>query len=139
LIGKFDPAARDASNKALGRAGEEFVVGFERRRLERAGCSNLAAKVRWVADVDGDGYGYDIRSFEADGQERLLEIKTTYGHERTAFWMTKRECDVAAEQGDVYRVRRVYHFFNDVKMFDIRQPLEAQLLLTPTMFMAVPR
>jgi hypothetical protein len=35
LVGKFDPAARDARNRALGRAGEEFVVGFERRRLER--------------------------------------------------------------------------------------------------------
>jgi hypothetical protein len=37
LVGKFDPAARDARNRDLGKAGEEFVVGFERRRLERAG------------------------------------------------------------------------------------------------------
>jgi hypothetical protein len=28
LIGKYDPAARDARNRALGRAGEEFVLGF---------------------------------------------------------------------------------------------------------------
>jgi hypothetical protein len=26
LVGKFDPAARDALNRNLGRAGEEFVV-----------------------------------------------------------------------------------------------------------------
>jgi hypothetical protein len=68
-----------------------------------------------------------------------LEIKTTCGNERTPFWMTKRECDVAAEQGDIYRIRRVFHFRNEVKMFDIAPPLEAALLLTPATFMAAPR
>jgi hypothetical protein len=53
--------------------------------------------------------------------------------------MTKRECDVAAEQGDIYRIRRVFHFRNEVKMFDIAPPLEAALLLTPATFMAAPR
>lgn len=139
LVGKFDPAARDARNRDLGKAGEEFVVGFERRRLERAGRDDLAKNVRWVSDVDGDGYGYDVQSFETDGEQRLLEIKTTCGNERTPFWMTKRECDVAAEQGGIYRIRRVFHFRNQVKMFDIAPPLEARLLLTPATFMAAVR
>jgi Domain of unknown function (DUF3883) len=139
LIGKFDPAARDERNRNLGKAGEAFVVDFERRRLTRAGRDDLARDVRWVADLDGDGYGYDVSSFEPDGQKRLLEIKTTCGNERVPFWMTRRECDVAAEQGDIYRVRRVFHFRNEVKMFDIAPPLEARLLLTPATFMAAPR
>ncbi|MHC2280409.1 hypothetical protein ACVME8_007052 [Bradyrhizobium diazoefficiens] len=140
LVGKFDPAARDARNRDLGRAGEEFVVGFERRRLEKAGRPNLAKDVRWVSDLDGDGYGYDVRSFDADsGEPRLLEIKTTCGNERTPFWMTKRECEVAAEQGGIYRLRRVFHFRNQVKMFDIAPPLESGLFLTPATFMARPR
>ena len=139
LVGKFDPAARDARNRDLGKAGEEFVVGFERRRLERAGRGDLAKDVRWVSDLDGDGYGYDVKSFETDGQQRLLEIKTTCGNERTPFWMSKRECDVAADKGDIYRVRRVFHFRNEVKMFDIAPPLESRLLLTPATFMVAPR
>ncbi|MCP1749206.1 hypothetical protein J2R73_000144 [Bradyrhizobium japonicum] len=48
-----------------------------------------------MSDVDGDGYGYDVQSFETDGEQRLPKIKTTCGNERTPFWMTKRECDVA--------------------------------------------
>jgi hypothetical protein len=140
LVGKFDPAARDARNRDLGRAGEEFVVAFERRQLEKAGKGNLAKDVRWVSDLDGDGYGYDVQSFDPDtGADRLLEIKTTCGNERTPFWMTKRECDVAAEQGGIYRVRRIFHFRNEVKMFDIAPPLESRLLLTPATFMAAPR
>jgi hypothetical protein len=139
LIGKFDPAARDERNRTLGKAGEAFVVDFERRRLTRAGREDLAKDVRWVADLDSDGFGYDVSSFEADGEPRLLEIKTTCGNERTPFWMTKRECDVAAEQGDIYRVRRVFHFRNEVGMFDIAPPLESALLLAPATFMATPR
>ena len=126
-----DPEQRSAAIRRL--------VGFERRRLERAGKSKLAKDVRRVSDLDGDGYGYDVHSFELDGEPRLLEIKTTCGNERTPFWMTKRECDVAAEQGGIYRVRRVFHFRNEVKMFDIAPPLDARLLLTPAMFMAAPR
>ena len=89
------------------------MVGLERRRLERAGRDDLARDVRWVSDVHADGYGYDVQSFETDGQERLLDIKTTCGNERTPFWMSKRECDVAAERCDIYRVRRVFHFRNE--------------------------
>jgi hypothetical protein len=130
-------AARDARNRDLGRAGEAFVVDFERRRLAGAGREDLAANVRWVSEIDGDGYGYDIQSYETDGAKRLLEIKTTNGNERTPFWLTKRECDVAVEKRDIYRVRRVYHFHNAVRMYDVVPPLETQLLLTPTAFLAV--
>lgn len=139
LVGKFDPAERDARNRDLGKAGEKFVVEFERIRLRQAGREDLAGNVRWVSDVDGDGLGYDVRSFEPDGQERLLEIKTTCGHERTPFWLTKREVDVAAERSDRYRVRRVFHFRNRAQMFEIAPPLEDALFMTPTMYSAEPR
>lgn len=139
LVGKFDPAERDARNRELGKAGEKFVVAFKRDRLRRAGREDLANDVRWISDLDGDGYGYDIRSFEPDGQERLLEIKTTCGHERTAFWLTKREIDVAAETGDRYRIRRVFHFRNRAQMFEIAPPLDHALLMTPTTYAAEPR
>jgi hypothetical protein len=65
-----------------------------------------------------------VRSFELGGERRLLEMKNTCGNDRTPFWMTEQECDVAAEQGGIYRVRRVFHFRNEVKMFDIAPPLE---------------
>jgi len=77
-----------------------------------------------VSDLDGDGFGYDVRSFEPDGAERLLEIKTTCGHERTAFRLTGREIEVAAEKSDTYRIRRVFHFRDRAQMFEIPPPLE---------------
>ncbi|WP_445222614.1 DUF3883 domain-containing protein [Bradyrhizobium sp. Pa8] len=81
----------------------------------------------------------NVRSFETYGQERLLEIKTTCGHERTAFWLTRREVDVAAERSDRYRIRRVFHFRNRAQMFEIAPPLVHALLMTPTTYSAEPR
>lgn len=72
VAAKFDVAARDARNRALGRAGEERVLAHERSLLAASGREDLARKVRWVAEEDGDGAGYDIASFEPDGRERLI-------------------------------------------------------------------
>ena len=92
---RFDVAARDQRNRALGRAGEERAFHHERRQLIAAGRQDLASKVRWVSEEDGDGLGYDILSFEPDSRERLIEVKTTNGWERTPFHMSRNECQVA--------------------------------------------
>jgi hypothetical protein len=48
---------------------------IERRWLERAGRDDMARNVRWVSDLDGDGYDCDVQSFEADSEQRLLESR----------------------------------------------------------------
>ncbi len=77
--------ARDHRNRALGKAGEAFVLALEQQRLIASGLPDLAAQVRWVAQMDGDGAGYDIRSFSPTGTETLIEVKTTNGGSRTPF------------------------------------------------------
>ncbi len=62
---KFDVAGRDERNRALGRAGEERVLAHERAALRTAGRDDLARKVRWVSEEDGDGAGYDIAGFSS--------------------------------------------------------------------------
>src|SRR3546814_5982945 len=69
---KYDVAERDARNRAPGKAGEECVLHHARRRLSAAGRDDLADKVRWTCVQDGDGFGFDIRSFEADGREKMI-------------------------------------------------------------------
>ncbi len=124
LIRKFDPAVRDAQNKALGDQGEERVFHFERVRLQRAGCEGLARRVRWVSQEDGDGAGYDILSFYPDGHERLLEVKTTNGHRKTPFYISENERAVSVERPDDYRIVRLHDFATDVGAFELRPPLE---------------
>lgn len=69
--------SREASNASLGRAGEEFVLRFERMRLISQGRDGLAERIEHVAATQGDGTGFDIRSFEENGRDRLIEVKTT--------------------------------------------------------------
>lgn len=139
LVRRYDPAARDELNRHLGRAGEAMVFKFEYDRLCQVGRHDLAKEMDWPADRGEDHRGYDIRSFEPDGEERLLEIKTTNGHARTRFWLSRTQYEVAAQNPSTYRVRRVFHFQNGAEMFDIKPPLDVGLRLIPDKYLAVPR
>lgn len=125
LVRKFDPVERDFRNRQLGKAGEAFVVAAERRRLAQAGRDDLADKVRWVADLDGDGAGYDIRSFEASGAERLIEVKTTNGGVRTPFFLTRNEHEVSERRADAWRLYRVHRFAQRPSIYTLAPPLDA--------------
>lgn len=138
LVRKFDPVERDFRNRQLGRAGEEFVVDIERQRLMAQDRSDLAGKVRWVAMEDGDGAGFDIRSFDHEGRERLIEVKTTNGAAQTPFFMTRNELAVAQERSDHWHLYRVHLFAQTPKIFTVRPPLETALRLDPETWRATP-
>jgi Domain of unknown function (DUF3883) len=133
---KYDVAARDDRNRALGRAGEERVLAHERASLLAIGRTDLAERIRWVSDVDGDGAGYDILSFDRDGKNRLIEVKTTNGWERTPFHITRNELAVADERREDWRLVRLWNFARGPKAFELRPPLEAHVSLMATSYQA---
>ncbi|MEO7825855.1 MAG: DUF3883 domain-containing protein, partial [Allosphingosinicella sp.] len=110
FVRKFDPAERDFRNRELGKAGEQTVFDFERQRLLSEERPDLASKVRWVAQEDGDGAGYDIKSFDQSGGERLIEVKTTTGSQTTPFFLTRNEYAFAEERVDAFKLMRLYAF-----------------------------
>ncbi len=129
LVRKFDPALRDERNRQLGKLGEERVFHSERARLQGAGRDDLARRVRWVAQEDGDGAGYDILSFTEGGRERFLEVKTTAGGEQTPFYISSNEKLFSEERQDAFRIFRLYDFARAPKAFEIAPPLESKLIL----------
>lgn len=133
---KFDVAERDARNRALGEAGERLVLDHERAVLRASGQERLAEKVRWTSQQDGDGYGYDIASFEVDGRPRLIEVKTTNGWERTPFHISRNEVRIASERRDEWHLVRLWNFALQPQAFALRPPLEDYVELTPTSFLA---
>ncbi len=136
LARKFDPAARDERNRALGLKGEEHVLKSEIVRLNGIGRTDLADKVKWVSQEEGDGAGYDIRSYSNEGKERFLEVKTTVGHQRTPFYLSRNERDFAEERPLEFRIFRLYEFGKEPKAFLIRPPLENELILEPANYKA---
>ena len=133
---KFDPALRDQMNRALGQAGEELIYERERELLISADRRDLARKVRWVSKEDGDGAGYDIRSYDPSGHERWIEVKTTRGGSTTPFYLTRNENEVAKERPDAFRLYRLHDFSRQPGLFTLTPPLEAVLQLEALTFQA---
>lgn len=130
IVRKFDPVERDFRNRKLGRAGEDLIVSLERGRLHREGRDDLARKIRWVSEEDGDGAGYDILSSDPGGRERLLEVKTTNGGNRTPFFLTRNERALSEERPDAFRIVRVFEFVKTPRLFELEPPLDHSVILT---------
>jgi hypothetical protein len=136
LVRKFDPVERDFRNRKLGRDGEELVFHYERQRLKQLDRSDLVKKVRWISEELGDGAGYDILSFDEQGRERFLEVKTTVGADVTPFYITKNELSLAEERPDAFRLCRVFEFSAHPRMFELAPPLENFVHLSPFSYAA---
>jgi hypothetical protein len=64
----------------VGKLGEKIVFEHEKKRLSSIGRMDLADKVIWHRDFPADRTpGWDITSFDADGQELLIEVKASEG------------------------------------------------------------
>lgn len=131
LIRKFDPAGRDERNRLLGRLGEQHVLNHEIARLVAAERMDLAKRIEWTSDIHGDGAGYDIKSFEPDGSDRLIEVKATKGGETTDFFLTRTEREVSMERPDAWRLYRLHTLPIAPKLFVLRPPLEDAVRLEP--------
>jgi hypothetical protein len=128
---KLDFAARDESNRRLGRAGEQWVLEFEQQRLHALGLASLFERVDWVADRLGDGAGYDILSFESEGEKRYIEVKTTNGAHASSFIISRNELDFAQDAGDEFHLYRVFNFRKAPHLYTLRGDLAKQLHLEP--------
>ena len=136
LVRKFDPVERDFRNRSLGKAGEEMVFAFERQKLTTQGRADLAGKVRWTSQEDGDGAGYDIRSYNQNGSERLIEVKTTNGLQTTPFYLTRNELSFSKERPKEFLICRLYDFAKKPKMFELLPPIETLVRLEPLSYSA---
>lgn len=136
LVRKFDPAARDARNRTLGKNGEHLAFKNEIRRLETSDRSDLARKVEWTSQERGDGAGYDIASFEIDGRPKLIEVKTTNGSALTPFYMSENERSFSEERLDAFTLLRLYNFTESPMAFELRPPLGNVLAMSPINYRA---
>lgn len=131
-----DYMEREAHNRSLGLAGEEFALGYERWRLAQLGAEQLADKVVHASLKEGDGLGYDIRSFEPNGLDRYIEVKTTTFGARTPFFVSANEVRFAREKTERFRIYRLFDFRESPRLFELPGPIEGHCTLDPTTFRA---
>lgn len=133
---KRDYIAREARNTSLGVAGEEFVVRFEHWRLNQLGQPKLADRVEHVSQTQGDGLGYDVLSFDANGKERFIEVKTTAFGKETPFFVTRNELDFSKDAKDHFVLCRLFEFRQTPRLFALNGALDQHCALDPVTYRA---
>jgi Domain of unknown function (DUF3883) len=131
-----DYLAREEHNRSLGQAGEVFALEFERWRLAQLGVGQLAERVTHASLSQGDGLGYDIHSFEIDGRDRFIEVKTTSFGERTPFFVSTNELEFARQHSERYRLYRLFDFRRLPRLFELSGPIDQHCDLDAISFRA---
>lgn len=131
-----DYALRDNKNKKLGDLGEELVLRYERQNLISLNRQDLAEKVVHVAKVEGDGAGYDIKSYNVDGSVKYIEVKCTRGNINTDFFMSPREIKFSKINKNNFFLYRVFDLNknNSGKFYIVKGDVTETFTTQPTAF-----
>lgn len=126
-------------NKKIGDAGEELVIEYEMRRLIQLGRTDLANEICHSARVEGDHLGYDIKSFNEDGTERYIEVKSTTLDQNTPFFVSRNEVRQSIELSPSYWIYRVYGLDLDTRkanFYKIHGDFDSVCVLEPQTYKA---
>jgi len=130
---------REAHNRSLGTAGEQFVLNYERARLIHLGKESLASRIEHTAVVKGDHEGFDVLSFEESGAERLIEVKTTKYGVQTPFFVTRNEVAKSEVRSSQYQIYRLFEFRKSPRLYTLPGAIRTSCALTANSFLARPR
>lgn len=128
------------ARERTGVLGEEWVVNYEVKRLCDAGRNRLASQVRRIS-TENVAAGFDVISFDPDGSDRLIEVKTSV-LSKLIFQITAHELDVAKQYGHQYWLYFVYEIRGNPGLVTIRNPARqvgTKLDLKPLAYQAVIR
>lgn len=128
-------------NIELGYAGEEAAIKLEKDYLNHGNRPDLAEKVRHVSKHDGDGLGYDILSFDIEGKEKYIEVKTTNTGVNTKFFISENEIHESEIRGASYYLYRFFNFGKrgkEKEFYILNGPLRDQLNLKSNSYSAFP-
>lgn len=134
---EVDFRKREARNYNVAVAGERFVLAFERARLREAGRKDLVENVEWTSQNRGTDLGYDIKSFEEDGKERYISVKTTHYGQRFPFAVSVDEIYYSARNAKQYYLYRVFNFSKGARLFMLQGSLEETCQLRPVVYRAI--
>ena len=128
---KPDYDERHKINTQLGERGEKIVLGVEKEYLNAIEREDLAEKVEMVSLYD-DSKGFDILSFDKDGNKKYIEVKSTRSKpNKINFILTRNELNKAKKLDNYY----IYIVFevdkSNPKIQKIKDPLEKNINIEP--------
>lgn len=110
---------KNKENKRIGDLGELFVIQLEKEKLEKANKPKLAKKVAHHAKDIGDGLGYDVLSYDENGNKMFIEVKATKSNKNAPFFITRNELARSKQEKNNYYIYRVYNFNDETLRGDV--------------------
>jgi hypothetical protein len=137
LISEERFRAIQKTRELIGLAGENWVVDYEKDNLSNSGYGELADKVerRSLTNISA---GFDVLSYEFNGDKKFIEVKTT-ALSKLEFFLSSNELDVAKEFKGRYWIYFLSEIYGIPKLVKINNPaieVGKTLLLTPTNYRA---
>lgn len=124
----------EQANRVVGKTGESIALEYEKWRLLRAGKENLADKIEWVSQTQGDGLGFDIHSRNTNGTDRYIEVKSTKLTKDAPFYFSALEHDFSRHNRSNFFLYRVFNLKADPKLFIANGAYDDFCNLRPTHF-----
>lgn len=106
-------------NKRLGDLGELWVMKHEIEKLKGAEKHNLIDKIKHTSKDEGDGTGFDIQSFDREGNKIFIEVKTTKGKKNSTFFVTRTELERSKIEKANYYLYRLYNYNENLDTADL--------------------
>ena len=133
IIKNFDFESNNEFLKLIGNLGEDLVVEYEKNLCYNSDCKD---KIINVAKDIGDGLGYDVLSFDEDGNEKYIEVKTTSSGLKTPFYITLNEKNFLLnnENTFIYRLFNLSIKDNSAEFYILDKHMITQLDFIPQVF-----
>ena len=136
--GDIDYSEQQKISQKIGDRGEELVLINELKKVSKWGLSEeLASLVRRVS-LESDDYGYDILSYDKNGNELYLEVKTTKQNKNDfSFILTQNELRHAKMLGSAYCIVIVFDILNKPRIWYMGNPFIQEpykVALTPLQY-----
>ena len=110
------PSKPSMPSKKVGDAGEKYVYEYEKNKLERLGLGDLANKIIKQYEDLSFFPGYDIQSFDEQGNQIFIEVKSTKGKNKNYFEISENEISAAKKYGSAYFIYQVTNALTDPKI-----------------------
>lgn len=107
---KIDYIKSQITNTKIGELGEKLVFKHEQEKMKMLAKkdSKFAMLVpEWVA-LEDDGAGYDIKSYNENGDVIFIEVKATTGSKFTPFYISANELEFSKAHSENYYLYRLF-------------------------------
>lgn len=123
------------NKKDIGNRGENAVLNYEKNNLKELGLNDLAERVELS---ENDAIGYDILSFNPDGTEKHIEVKTNSNSSNKIldFYITDNEFK-KIEEDPYYNIYYLFSIKKNPKIHVVNKELlakEKDVYLQPVLY-----